>query len=266
MTWSIMIVVLVLLAVLDLLGFVFWYACSVPRSQIFGPSLVRGPDVNRRIALTFDDGPAPPFTEQILDILLDRNVRATFFVCGANVARHPNVVRRIVAEGHTLGNHTYSHPYLFFLSAPRIAKEIDLTQDVTERISGIKAQFFRPPYGGRWFGLMRVLNKRGMKMVMWSQYAQEWRNDSASIVQETLNRLEPGSVVLLHDGQQAPGGYLERIVRKVGGATGLLRRAEPDPVREVNREFTVKALPEIIDGARRSGFEFVSVGEFFAGN
>jgi peptidoglycan/xylan/chitin deacetylase (PgdA/CDA1 family) len=134
-------------------GVVLWYACSVPSSRVFGPALVRGPRERRRVALTFDDGPAPPFTGQILDVLRDYRVPATFFVCGQNAERHPELVRRIHAEGHTLGNHTYSHPFLYIQSRQRIAEEIDRTQEVIGRLTGYRPRLFRPPYGVRWFGL-----------------------------------------------------------------------------------------------------------------
>ncbi len=88
------------------------YACIIPSSQVFSPVVNRGPAESRNVVLTFDDGPAPPFTEQILDILAEHGISATFFLCGKNVERHPEIARRIVREGHTIGNHTYSHPFL----------------------------------------------------------------------------------------------------------------------------------------------------------
>src|SRR5262252_8152929 len=90
------------------------YAWSVPSLQVFGPALVRGPVREGHVALTFDDGPSSPYTDQILDILRERRVTATFFLCGQNVQRYPEIARRIVAEGHTIGNHTYSHPFPYF--------------------------------------------------------------------------------------------------------------------------------------------------------
>src|SRR2546426_9010410 len=123
-----------------------WYGCAAPSSQLLGPSLVRGAAHGRRIALTFDDGPAPPFTEQILDILRARGIVATFFVCGRNVERHPDVARRIVAEGHTLGNHTFSHPFLCFRSRRSMAGEIDRTQRSEERRVGKECRSRWSPY------------------------------------------------------------------------------------------------------------------------
>ena len=223
-------------------GALLWYACSVPSSQVFGPALVRGSREGRRVALTFDDGPAPLFTGQILDILRDYRVPATFFVCGQNAERHPDLVRRIHAEGHTLGNHMYSHPYLYFQSRRKIAEEIDRTQEVIGRLTGCRPRLFRPPYGVRWFGLYPVLRERGMHVVQWSDTGYDWENDAEAIVSLTLRHLRPGSVILLHDGfnVHTPGGQIER-------------------------SDTVKALPSILDGGLKAGFTFVSVRDFLPG-
>src|SRR2546427_7435919 len=158
-----------------------WYGCAAPSSQWLGPSLVRGPADGKRIALTFDDGPAPPFTEQILDILRARGITATFFVCGRNVERHPDVVRRIAAEGHTLGNHTYSHPFLCFRSRRSMAGEIDRTQEAVRKITGESPTLFRPPYGVRWPGLWRVLGERRLRVGMWAGSGLDWGQGGGGI-------------------------------------------------------------------------------------
>lgn len=220
-------------------GVLLWYACTVPSSQLFGPALVRGPKEGRRVALTFDDGPSSPFTEQILGILRDRSIPATFFVCGRNAERFPEVIRQIHTEGHTLGNHTYSHPYLYFQSRKKIAEEIDRTQDLIEALAGHRPTLFRPPYGGRWFGLYRVLQERGMRVIQWSDTGYDWQNNAKAIVTSTLQSLRPGSVILLHDGYNVP-----------------------TPGDQVDRSSTVKALPAILDAALKAGFTFVSVRDF----
>jgi len=224
-------------------GVLLWYACSVPSSQLFGPVLVRGPKEGRRVALTFDDGPASPSTEQILGILKQRGSVATFFVCGANANRFPEVIRQIHAEGHTLGNHTYSHPLLYFQSRRKIAEEIDRTQDLIEKLTGHRPTLFRPPYGVRWFGLYPMLRERGLWVVQWSDTGYDWRNNADAIVTATLRHLRPGSIVLLHDGFGLP-------------AVG----------KQVDRLQTVQALPAILDGALGAGFRFVSVRDFLPGS
>jgi peptidoglycan-N-acetylglucosamine deacetylase len=217
-----------------------YYACSVPKSQVLGRSLVRGPAEGRKVALTFDDGPAPPFTDQILDILRDHKVPATFFVCGQNVDRNPEALRRIHAEKHGIGNHTYSHPFLYFKSHRRISREIDRTQAAIERVTGIPPRIFRPPYGIRWFGLFPVLRQRGMQLIQWSDAGFDWieKNSPADIARLSLKGLRAGAVILLHDGRNA---------------------LPPD---QFDRSRTVAALPAIIKGVQKAGFTLVPIQEF----
>ncbi len=233
MIWPISIAVVLLI-----LGGLYVYAWSIPTLQLFSPAILRGPTKDRRIALTFDDGPAEHFTAQVLDILRERNVKATFFVCGEHVERYPEMVRRIHAEGHTLGNHTYSHPFLYFHGRAFFAREIDRTQEAVERVVGCRPRFFRPPYGARWIGLQSVLEARKLRLVNWSDTGYDWKLDTSGIVRETLRNLGPGSIILLHDG---------------------LRGFRP---REINQSATVRALPEIIDGARKAGLQFAPLDEF----
>lgn len=221
-----------------LLG-LYVYAWSVPTWQVFGPAVIRGPAPGKRIALTFDDGPTPPFTEQILDILRGRKVPATFFVCGQNVERFPELLRRIEAEGHTIGNHTFSHPLPYFRSKKSFALEIDRTQEAIGKVTRRRPVIFRPPFGARWLGMYPVLRERGLRLVNWSDTGYDWL-DRSDIARETLKNLGPGSIILLHDGRKA------------------------DPPERVDRSRTVSALPAIIDGAREAGFKFVPLTEFLS--
>jgi peptidoglycan/xylan/chitin deacetylase (PgdA/CDA1 family) len=229
---------LILAAVGLAFGLWFWWACAIPSSTFFRPVLVRGPQDGKLISLTFDDGPTQQFTGQILDILRDHHVPATFFVCGKNVEEHPDILRRIVAEGHEVGNHTYSHPYLFFKSRRRIAQEIDRTQAIIEQVVGFRPKIFRPPYGSRWFGLVPTLLERGMHLIEWSATGYDWKKDPAGITQSVLRELEPGAIVLLHDGR------------------------ETRPAGEIDRSSTVLALPDLIASAHRNGYEFAPVKDF----
>ncbi len=255
MTWRTFELLLIAALALDLVGIGLWYACSRPGSQILGPALVRGPATGKRIALTFDDGPLAPWTGQILDILKSRGVRATFFVCGRNAERYPEIVQRIHSEGHTLGNHTWSHPYLYFLSRRKIAEEIDKTQAAIRQAAGCVPRLFRPPYGARWFGLYPVLRERKMELIQWSLDPQDWRLDAESILARVRMGLQPGAVILLHDGRQAPGGYLRRLLNKD-------RPADGGELPAATFSATVEALPALIDEARREGFEFAPVEKF----
>jgi peptidoglycan/xylan/chitin deacetylase (PgdA/CDA1 family) len=211
-------------------------AWNFPGWHLFGPALFRGPAEGRRVALTFDDGPTA-FTEQILDILRARNVPATFFVCGRNVERYPQILSRIHADGHAIGNHTYSHPRPYFRRRAFFASQIDRTQDAIARVTGQRPKIFRPPYGKRWFGLRSVLRERGLHCIKWSNYGYDCLEES-DIVRETLRGLGPGSIILLHDGRR---GFSSE---------------------KVDRSRTVSALPAIIDGARRADLTFVPLSEF----
>ena len=224
-------------------GALIYYACSVPTSQVLGRALVRGPAAGREVVLTFDDGPAEPFTGQILDILRRHRAPATFFCCGKNVARLPDLARRARHEGHTIGNHTWSHPLLYFKSRRRIEDEIDRTQEAIESVTGQAPAVFRPPYGVRWFGLFPALRARGLTDVQWSDTGYDWkaRHDGGAIARLTLEKLRPGAVILLHDGRE---------------------RREP---RDVDASTTVAALPAIIEGVRRAGLEFAAIESFLPG-
>jgi peptidoglycan-N-acetylglucosamine deacetylase len=237
MPHSILFPVLVASAGVALGGF-YVYAWSVPKWQIFGPALIRGSAEGRRVALTFDDGPTT-FTEQILDILRSRNVPATFFVCGKNVERFPEILRRIQAEGHTIGNHTYSHAYPYFRSRAFFASEIDRTQEAIARVTGRPPAVFRPPFGARWIGLYPVLRERGLRLVNWSDSGYDWL-ETSDIVRETLKGLKAGSIILLHDGQGV------------------------NPSERVDRLRTVAALPAIIDAACGAGMTFVPLTDFLS--
>jgi len=219
-------------------GVWFWWACSEPWSTFFRPVLIRGPRDGKRISLTFDDGPSERFTEPVLAILHEHHVPATFFLCGKNVDDHPELVRRIVAEGHMIGNHTYSHPFMYFKSRRRMADEIDRAQQAIESVAGFRPKVFRPPYGARWFGLVPTLVARGIHMVLWSATGYDWKHDVPGIVRSALKELKPGAIILLHDGR------------------------ETRPITEIDRSKTVQALPQILTGARKLGYTFVPLTEF----
>jgi peptidoglycan/xylan/chitin deacetylase (PgdA/CDA1 family) len=201
-----------------------------PRSSWLMPAVTRG--AGEEVLLTFDDGPSAPATGRILDVLREKRVKAVFFVCGSAARRHPELVRRMAAEGHEVGNHTDTHPYLYLMSRADIAGQLDRTQATLESILGRKPRLFRPPYGVRWFPLRGLLAERGLTMMLWTDRAYDGRLGASGIVAASLKTLRPGAILLLHDGDEA---------REAG-----------------DRSATAEALPAIIDGARAKGLVFAS--------
>lgn len=184
------------------------------------------------IALTFDDGPWPETTSQVLDILQKNSVKATFFVVGKQVQKHPQLLRQIVAEGHAIGNHTWSHQYHQYYTAAA-AKELDDLAALVYKTTGVKTSLFRPPAGILNNGLVAVAHQKKYAVIMWSVDSKDWRylgNTPQSLVESVLKEAKPGGIVLLHDG---------------GG----------------DRSTTVKALPKLITQLKKHGYKLVTVPE-----
>jgi peptidoglycan/xylan/chitin deacetylase (PgdA/CDA1 family) len=182
------------------------YASQWPTSQLFGRTLVAGSDP-AEVALTFDDGPNNAATPELLDVLAHRGVRATFFVMGDFARMQPELVRRVVAEGHLLGNHTMSHPKLSVTSAGRVRAELAECNAVLEEIVGVAVRYFRPPFGARRPMVLRAARELGLMPVMWNVTGYDWNPIGADRI---LANLENGIVrnrrrgrasnLLLHDG------------------------------------------------------------------
>ncbi len=195
------------------------YGCVARSSQIFGPSVYRGPGRRRSIALTFDDGPSEG-TLPILEYLEKENVWATFFQCGMNVRRLPHIAGQVAAAGHQLGNHTYSHPRLPFKSLAFIDHEFTEAQKIITDETGLAPMLLRAPYGFRWLGLREVQRKLALLGVMWTVIGNDWQWPAERIAKHVLSKAYPGGIVCLHDGRgvqakpdtSATLGALRRIV------------------------------------------------------
>lgn len=182
------------------------------------------------IALTFDDGPWPQTTVQVLDILKENNIKATFFVIGQNVKHYPDLIKRIVAEGHTIGNHTWHHWY-HFMNPQVAAYEINNTTELIYEITGVKTNLFRPPGGMMHNGLVSYARNNKYAVIMWSSDSIDYSlPGTPKLINNVFRQAKPGGIVLMHDG---------------GG----------------NRSQTVQALPEIISRFRKQGYSFVTVPE-----
>jgi len=207
-----------------------------PGGNFYGPVLAAGSTEQKLAALTFDDGPCRPYTEQILDILRDKDVRATFFVVGRNALQQPEVLRRIQKEGHLVGTHTQNHKDLLRLEADEVNREMAEGIESIRAITGERTSYLRPPHGFKDFVVMEQAGRLGLTVVNWNVIPRDWTNPGVSrIVENVMTNIRPGAVILLHDGD-SPGG------------TG-------------SREQTVRALPLIIDRLREAGYELVRIDE-----
>ncbi len=175
------------------------------------------------VSLTYDDGPDPTWTPQILDILAENDVKATFFVIGRNSQQYPELLDRIVAEGHRVANHTSTHPELPRLSDQAIANEIG-PFDAWLAYRGIETRCVRPPYGAvndRVDTAIRAASGDDHTM-MWSIDTRDWQRPSAdTITQRIMGQLQPGAVILMHDG----GGERPATVEATRQVVPLIRAA-----------------------------------------
>lgn len=188
-----------------------------PASPWFLPVVARGPRRGKRVALTFDDGPDPEVTPKILDLLRHHKAKATFFVIGRHVELYPDLARRIVAEGHELGNHTHAHPRLFNLKLTRgMQREIERAAAIIQHVTGVRPTLFRPPVGLKNPHLAIVARRLRLRVVMWSLHSRDtlFRNPKR-ISRRVLSRMRPGDIVDLHDGHDLPGQHRRPTVRAV---------------------------------------------------
>jgi peptidoglycan/xylan/chitin deacetylase (PgdA/CDA1 family) len=222
---------LVLLVVVVFFG--LWKLSSSVRFQLFGELIHKVDTEQKLVALTFDDGPTPHYTADILQLLDLYQVKATFFVTGAETQRYMTQAKQIVAAGHQLGNHSWSHPRMLFMSLDEISREIEGT-DQQIRAAGFKGEIlFRPPYGKKLLLLPWYLAKTHRTNIMWDIAPETFDglpDDSQTLAAEVLAQVQPGSIVLLH------------LMYKSGDAS----RA---------------ALPIIIKGLKDKGYRMVTVSE-----
>jgi len=170
-------------------------------SQLFGPSVHRGPGRRRTIALTFDDGPSEG-TLRLLEYLDKERVWATFFQCGMNVRRLPQIAGQVAAAGHQLGNHTYSHPKLPFKSPDFIDREFSQAQHIIYHETGLAPMVLRAPYGFKWAGMRRVQHRLSLLGVMWTVMGFDWKWPAERIARHVLKHASPGGIICLHDGRE----------------------------------------------------------------
>jgi len=154
----------------------------------------------RKIALTFDDGPHPTYTAEILDILEEYGIKATFFVIGSNCEAHPEVLRRAIRDGHEIGNHTYSHPHLTKIKEEKLTREVEKTESVLFELGAYRTRLFRPPEGVYSETVSKTVAAFGYIPILWTVDTEDWRLPPAKTIAETvLSHTEPGVIILCHD-------------------------------------------------------------------
>ena len=173
------------------------YAAMWPGSQLFGSTLI-APQRPGELALTFDDGPNPAWTPRLLEVLANHDIHAIFFMVGSHAQAQPELVRRVVAAGHLIGNHSWSHPNLAYSSSSRIHEELSRTKQTLEQITGAPIRYFRPPFGARRPEVLRTARRMGMTPVLWNAMTTDWKDPSADAIARRLMSKIDGNE---HDGR-----------------------------------------------------------------
>lgn len=201
------------------------YAAMWPGSKIFGETLI-APRGTAELALTFDDGPNPVWTPRLLSVLADHGVKATFFLMGSRAKQEPALVRRIAAEGHLIGNHSWSHPNLALAGTRQIHEELVRTNDTLEQITGKAVRYFRPPFGARRPVVLRIAHSLGLTTALWNVIAGDWKERSSErIAANATGKIDKlakrgwAANVVLHD-----GGHLDQVADRGASvmAAGLI--------------------------------------------
>lgn len=210
-----------------------WPLSKAREFQIFGDVIARIATTERVVALTLDDGPSRRYTADVLTILADRNVRATFFLTGQEATKNPDLLTAIVAEGHEVGNHSFSHSRMIARSPSWVRREIDRT-DAAFRAVGYDGPIsFRPPYGQKLFSLPWVLAADDRPTIMWDVMSGPEDMTPQAMADDIIAQTENGSIILMH-------------------------------VMYQSRATSRAALPLVIDGLRERGFVFVTLADLLA--
>ncbi|RUT31388.1 polysaccharide deacetylase [Arsenicitalea aurantiaca] len=224
---------LVALGLLLLAAYGVLQLSSARSFQLFGELVARVETDRPVVALTFDDGPTPDYTGPVLDLLAAHGVAATFFLTGREIEENPEEARAIVAAGHEIGNHSYSHPRMIFMSPDAVRAEIEATDAAIKSIGYEGPVHFRPPFGRKLVVLPWHLWRTGRTTIMWDLEPETWPEiaaDAGAIAEHVIANATNGSIVILH-------------------------------VMYESRQTSREALPAIIEGLRARGFDFVTVSE-----
>ncbi len=202
----------------------------------FGKNIVRLNTDQQIVALTYDDGPSPPYTDQLLDVLAKHDVKATFFMIGNRIEKHPETARRVIAEGHQVGNHSYSHPLLGFLPPFQVQREIRRTDKFLRQVGVTGEIVFRAPVLTRFLPVAWVLAKADRAHISCDVWSWDWTTQNPDKITKTvLKKVKPGSIIVLHDG--------------IAGN------------KDANRSGTIEATDRIITALKQDGYQFVRLSD-----
>lgn len=210
------------------------YQSIAPTGQWYGKTFTGLAPGTKQIALTYDDGPNDPHTHRLLEVLAQHNVKATFFMVGRYVQQRPEIAREVARAGHAIGNHTFTHPLLTFKSDAEIRRELSGCRAALSDAIGQHTNLFRPPFGGRRPGVLRIARELGLVPVMWNVTGYDWGASPAAVLEgRVAAQVRGGDVILLHD-----GGH-----RQIGA----------------DRSQTVAATDHLITRYKSEGYEFVTI-------
>jgi peptidoglycan-N-acetylglucosamine deacetylase len=177
------------------------YQSMSPTGHWYGRTFTGLPCGSKQLALTYDDGPNDAHTLRLLDVLSRHGVQATFFLIGRHVEDRPDLVREIANAGHTIGNHTFTHPLLIFKSAAEVRGELLRCQSVLQDLIGEHSNLFRPPFGGRRPAVLRIARELSLEPIMWNVTGYDWNASPAAVIERKVSKqIRGGDVILFHDG------------------------------------------------------------------
>ena len=196
-------------------AFLFYASFNIS-SGVYLKAFCRMSANEKQIALTFDDGPHPEHTPQVLDVLKQYNVKATFFIIGERIAGNETVLKRMLAEGHQIGNHSFSHKNTFpLLGAKRMAADLLQCEQAIVRATGYQPKWFRPPFGVTNPNVAKAVRIRGYKVAGWSIRSLDTvKSGKDKVVRRIIAHLHPGAVVLLHDHLPNTPYVVEQVIRQ----------------------------------------------------
>ncbi len=208
-------------------------APSVPGKPVYAQTTYSSVSVSQPcVAMTFDDGPHPSNTPRLLDMLKQRNIKATFFVVGTNSQAYPQILRRMIAEGHEIANHTWTHANITTLSTDALRRELRDSADAITKATGVTPTLFRPPYGATTANIKALIKSEfGYPSIIWSVDPEDWKRPGVQVVADRLVAgARPGGILLAHD------------IHKP----------------------TIDAMPSALDRLLAKGFQFVTVSQLIA--